>query len=169
MLTTAVRLGAGIRELKSGIAPPPASVHIILFNQANHERKTCGIRFLFSHNFVQPSKLCSQKVAAKRFHVHIILFSQANYAQCCQIFFKFLAEVIPKNLPKIDQRLPVENFAENLQKICKVSSSKTVGRTVQARYQHSIWSPIDGHRQVSLYFMISKKTSPTLRLALSFW
>ena len=63
--------------------------------------------------------------------------------------------MVPNNWPRIAQRLPVEKYA----KICKVSPYRTVERTVQARHQHSIWFPIDGHRQVSLCFsMISKKT-----------
>ena len=82
----------------------------------------------------------------------------ATAKQCCQISFKFpkfRAEMVPKNWPKIAQRLPVEKQS----KIRKVSPYRAVGRTVQARHQHNIWSPIDGHRQVSLGYSInSKKT-----------
>ena len=35
--------------------------------------------FLCLHNFVERSKLCSQKVVAKPFYVLVILFRQANY------------------------------------------------------------------------------------------
>ena len=42
-------------------------------------------------------------------------------------------------------------------KICKVSPYRAYENTVQARYQYSVWFPIDGHRQVSLCFsMISR-------------
>ena len=35
--------------------------------------------FLCSHNFVQTSKACLQRVAAALFSVHVIVFSEANH------------------------------------------------------------------------------------------
>ena len=50
-------------------------------------------------------------------------------------------------------------MSRKFSKICKVSRNRAVGRKVQARLQHGIWSPIDGDRRVSICFsIISKKT-----------